>query len=190
MKLAKHKPKPQEQKTFENFGVHIAKEKKRNIPIEYDEVDKKRTGDPPPFMREEDKKHWKYPWMGSQAHSESLRRMQLRYGSTTVWREGEKFFGWGDLDHSSKVRDIFHNLHRLRDMMLNNPTWVYCGKSYQSDLYNKSKWSKKEKLKEIKELIELYKEPLFEITEDDVRQIYVDELHEMGYRPVIKVWES
>jgi len=194
MKKLKHLPITKEQKTFESFGVNLKKEKnqRRKIPIEYNEQDKKRTESPPPFLPEEELETWKPRRIDtSQKHSERLKNMQLRYGSTTVWKDGEKFFGWGDMEHCP-VKDIMHNLYRLRNMIKNNPTWVYCGKSYQSDLYDKTKYSKKEKINEVRECIDLYKEPLFQVEDDDkITRILGDDLIALGYISKASVeWES
>jgi hypothetical protein len=132
-----------EQTTFENFGVNIPKVRKK----------KKVIPPTPSFPMESQEPEIDY----EEIKRKSLAKNHLCFGSTTVYLVGEKVLGTGDLRYYDEplwgknlmVRDIFHNFHVLRKMLLDSK-FTQIGKSYDADIYE-YKATKKEIQKRLQE---------------------------------------
>jgi len=168
------------QTTFEKFGVHIKKERKKKIikPTEPKEIVTlvKKEPEIDYQMRE---------WM-------KLKELHLHYGSTYVYRYNDKILGTGDLKFyeggsifngsECKFREIFKNFFVMRKMLLAKPKLNCIGKSYQADIYE-NKWTKKEMMEHLHRELG-YDKHIYEITEDRILDFeMIDPLH------VDKEWE-
>lgn len=65
-------------------------------------------------------------------HHQKHKLLNLKWGSTSVYKVGDEFYGWGDIAHNLTV-DIIHNMLRLRQLIIkNNVNGIY--KCYDSDM--------------------------------------------------------
>jgi len=149
-----------DQKTFEDFGVHI--KKPRNI--------KKKADEPTrvlPMQAVEEEIDYEAE------ERKKLAELHLCYGSTTVYRVGDKVLGTGDLRYYDEpmqgkklmVRDIFHNFFVMRKMLLASK-YTIVGKSYDDDIYE-YKSTKKDVMKRLQEDVNSG-HAVFEITDDRI----------------------
>jgi hypothetical protein len=97
-----------------------------------------------------------------QNQDDKLKEMNLRYGAAYVYRDQGKFYAWGDFTHCPR-EDIEHNIQVLTQMLIENPTLTYIGKSYQADIYchkDKVDWAR-----ELRQIRKVYGEKLFKVTQ-------------------------
>ena len=101
---------------------------------------------------------------------QKLKDMNLKWGSTYVYRIGEKYFAWGDIQHCPQ-EDILHNIQILKGMLdLEKNKINYIGKSYDINIY-KGKITEKNFEQEKEKLDEM-----FEISGNEIISVKVNKL--------------
>lgn len=150
-----------DQTTFENFGVNIPKVKKKRVvkPTEPSPVLPVQSVEEEVDYEAEKRK--------------KLAEYHLCYGSTWVYKVGDKVLGTGDLRYyedpmqgkNLMVRDIFHNFFVLRKMLLASKNLIV-GKDYDAGLYQ-YKSTKKEVMKKLQQDVN-DGHAVYEITEDKI----------------------
>jgi len=69
----------------------------------------------------------------TEAHEARLADMNLKYGSTSVYRDKEGTY-WATGDYAHAGKDIDHNIKSMVEIM-RSESLTYMGKAYDSDIY-------------------------------------------------------